>query len=123
MSKKIFDVLKRELLYIGVLLASALAIFQIVYYKENFIVALRFVLSLFWLFVIPGYFAMLYWHEKLGLAERIVIGTAVSAAIVGIFSYYIGLIGLNMKYHGYLLPLLIITAGFLAPYCKKEADN
>ncbi len=123
MSKEIFDVLKRELLYIGVLLALALAIFQIVYYKENFIVTLRFVLSLFWLFVIPGYFAMLYWHEKLGLAERIVIGIAVSAAIVGIFSYYIGLTGLNMKYHGYLLPLLIVITGFLAPYCKKEADN
>ena len=63
---------------------------------ENFIVLLRNVLSLFWLFVLPGYFIMFYWKEKLGFIERVVVGIGIAAGIMGGSSYYLGLAGVNL---------------------------
>ena len=108
MSKEIFNSIKDDLKWIGVLLLLASAIFKIVYFKDNIGVLFRYVISLFWLFVLPGYFIMLHWKEKLDFTERIIIGTALSAAIIGIFSYYIGLKGLNIKYHGIFMPIVIV---------------
>jgi len=118
--KEIFNVVKKEMVYIGLLLISALAIFKIIYFKENMITLIRTVFSLFWLFVLPSYFAMLYWHDKLEFMERFVIGIAATAAVIGIFSYYIGLFGLNIKYHGIVLPLLIILIGSITALNKKN---
>lgn len=118
MKKEIFDSVKNESKYIGILFLIVSLIFKIVYFKENLFVVLRMVLSLFWLFVLPGYFIMLYWKEKLDFTERMLVGIAVSAAIIGVFSYYIGLLGLNMKFHPVLLPLLIMIIGFVAAIKK-----
>ena len=111
LKKEVSDLLKKELQYIGLLFLLALAIFKIAFFKEDFIVLLRNVLSLFWLFVLPGYFILLYWREKLEFIERFVIGIALSAGIIGISSYYLGLIGLNIKYHTFVLPLALILIG------------
>ncbi len=120
MNKEAFDFIREELKYMGILLAAGLVIFKIIYFNENFAVLLKIVASLFWLFVIPGYFAMLCWREKLGFAERIVIGVLASAAILGIFSYYLGLIGVDMKYHSFVLSVLIIISGLSAAMMKKS---
>lgn len=113
LNKESFELVKKESVYIGVLFLVILIIFKIIYYKDNFIVSLRFVASLFWLFAIPGYIIMFYWKEKLGFTERFIIGIALSAAVIGISSYYTGLMGLNIKYHGILLPIVIIVAGIM----------
>lgn len=120
MSKEIFNRVKDELKYFGLLFLIALIIFKIIYFKEDLIVLLRFVFSLFWLFALPGYFLTLYWRENLEFMERFVIGIALAAAITGIFSYYVGLLGINIKYHTFLLPFLIIVAGLTATMRKKN---
>lgn len=119
LSKEIFNVVKGDLKWIGALFLLSLAIFKIVYFKENLAVLFRYVTSLFWLFVLPGYFVMLYWKEKLDLAERIIIGAASSAAIIGVSSYYFGLMGLNIKYHGIFMPIAIIILMLLLLKIKK----
>lgn len=119
MKKEAFEVIKKEFKYVGLLFLAALVIFKIVFYKENFIVLVRYVLSLFWLFVLPGYAIMLYWMERLDFLERVIAGIALSAAITGISSYYIGLLGLNIKYHAVLLPLAVILAGYFAAIKKS----
>ena len=111
MKKEIFNVIKRELRYIVFSFLLVLVVFKIAFFKENFIVLLRNVLSLFWLFVLPGYFIMLYWNEKLSFMGRFAVGIAIAAALIGISSYYLGLIGLNIKYHAVLLPLAIMSIG------------
>ncbi len=111
LKKVIFNLVKKELQYIGLIFLLLLIIFKIAFYKENILVLFRMVLSLFWLFALPGYFIMLYWEEKLGFLERFIIGIALSAAIIGIFSYYTGLMGLNIKYHSVVLPLILILVG------------
>ena len=122
MNKEVFNSIKEESKYIGILFVAALIIFKIIYFKEALVVILKIVASLFWLFAIPGYFAMLYWKEKLEFAERFVIGVLLSAAIIGIFSYYLGLMGLNMRYHGFILPPVIIIIGLVAAMKKTSSS-
>ena len=112
------SVIKKELSYIGILFIISLIVFKIAFFKENLVVLFRFVLSLFWLFVFPGYFIMLYWKDKIDFLERFIIGIMVSAAIIGIFSYYLGLMGLNIKFHAFILPLVLITIGIIVNFRK-----
>ena len=123
LSKEIFNFLKKESVYLGAVFLVLLLILKIVFFKEDFTVLIRYAASLFWLFILPGYFAMLYYREKIEFIERIVVGFAVSAAVIGVFSYYIGLIGLNIKYHTFLLPLILIIAGiFFASKAKVTSS-
>lgn len=119
MKREVFDKIKKELLRIGLIFIIALIIFEIAFYKENLVALLRTVLSIFWLFILPGYFIMLYWYDKLEFIERFLIGIALAAGLIDILSYYIGLIGLNIKYHTILLPLILILLGIGTISLKK----
>ena len=116
--KEAFDLIRDEMRYIGLMFIIALIIFKIAFFKDSISNLLRITFSLFWLFALPGYFLMLYWNEKLEFAERFIIGIALSAAIIGISSYYIGLAGLNIKYHTVLLPLILMLAGAIINFRK-----
>lgn len=120
MKKEIFDLIKKELQYLGILLIAALIIFKITFFRENMSVLLRNVLSVFWLFVLPGYFMMLYWKEKLGFTERFIIGIVLAAAVIGVASYYLGLVGLDIKFHAVALPLILIAAGLTVNLRTRE---
>ena len=109
---------RKEINYILMLFALFLVVFKIIFFKENFIFVLKSVFAIFWLFLIPGYFVMLYWENKLNLIERIVLGVALSAALIGIFSYYLGIIGINIQIHTIILPLVLIIIGALLFYKK-----
>ena len=111
MKKEIFDL--KEIKYLGILFLLALIIFKIAFFKENIVVLIRTVVSLFLLFALPGYFIMFYWKEKIDFLERFVVGISLSAAIIGIFSYYTGLLGLDIKYHMFLLPVVLILIGII----------
>lgn len=113
LKKEVFELIKKELQYIGLLFLLTLIIFKIAFFKEGLFVLFRNVLSLFWLFALPGYFIMLYWREKLEFMERFIIGIGVAAGIIGIFSYYFGLLGFNIKYHTIILPLVVILLSFV----------
>ena len=105
LKKELADELKP--LIIG--FAVAVAMLQIAYYKENFATTLRTAASVYWLFVIPGYAVMLHWKEQLGIMERFAFGTVSSMVIVGVASYYLGLIGLKLQNQTLLLPAAIIV--------------
>ena len=120
MKKEVFELLKKETQYISLIFILVLLVFKIAFYKEGYFVLFRNVLSIFWLFVLPGYFLMLYWSSKLDFIERLIIGISVSAGLTGILSYYIALFGLNIKYHAFMLPLVLILLGFLLAIKKKS---
>jgi uncharacterized membrane protein len=121
LKKELFDTVKKESIYMGILFFVVVITFKIAFYKESFVMILRTVLSLFWLFAIPGYFVMLYWRENLDFMERFIIGIILSAAIIGIFSYYLGLLGLNIKYHAIIFPIALISLGIVSNF--KNAQN
>ena len=93
-------------------------VMKIAYSKEGFADVLRVSASLFWLFIMPGYFLTLYWKESLGFLERTVFGSIAAIAVVGITSYYVGLVGLKLQNQTILLPLAIIVFSFAT--CLKS---
>lgn len=112
--------LKKELVYLGIALAGGMIIFQLLFFRENVITTAMVVLALFWLFVIPGFAVMYYWHDKLDFTERLVIGIVLGIAVMGVMSYYIGLAGIHVKHH-FMLPAIIIgIVAFFMMRKKKE---
>ena len=99
---------KKESGLIGILFIVSLIMFKILFYQEEVATIIRVVASFFWLFVIPGFFVMSYWKEKIGFMERFIAGIIVSAAIIGVSSYYMALWGIHAIYHGWIIPALII---------------
>ena len=122
LKKEVFELIKKELQYIGSIFLIVLIIFKIAFFKEEISVLFRTVLSLFWLFVLPGYFILLYWKEKISFMERFFIGIVLSAGIIGILSYYSGIMGLNIKYHTIILPLVLILIGIVINLKNHKID-
>ena len=114
---------KDEAKYMGMLFLLSIIILKILFYKENILMILRLAASFFWIFILPGFVLMYNWQEKMDFTERFIISIALSAAIIGISSYYLGLIGLHIKFHGILLPAVFIILGFLILLKKKSYSN
>ena len=87
MVKKLFDSIKAELKWLGTMSIVFVILFQAIFYNGSFLVNLRMVISIFLLFILPGYCFMLYWKEKLDFTERFIIGTALAVGIIGMLSY------------------------------------
>jgi len=119
LKKELFNRISREAGYLALIFLSFTIILKIAFFRENFLSVLRTSASLFWIFALPGYFIMGYWSSRIGFMERLVIGIIVAAGITGIMSYYLGLIGLHIKYHSVLLPILLIAVGFYSEYRKN----
>ncbi len=118
----LYEKLKKELLNILILLIIILIIFKIVFFKESIIIIFRILISLFFI-LISGFFIMYYWHEKLDFLTRLVSGSILAFALVGALSYYSGLIGIHVKYHGIILPLLLYIPSFILIFKKSQSKS
>jgi predicted phage tail protein len=112
-----------ELAYLGISFVVVLAIMLIAFYKSGLVTSLTFTAGFFWLFVLPGFALMTYWSDKLGFVERFVVGTCVGAAVISIASYYLGLAGLHVKNHVYLLPIVFIVLGGVMHLWKGKKNK
>ncbi|MEK6837330.1 MAG: hypothetical protein AABX69_01650 [Nanoarchaeota archaeon] len=115
--------LRNELKLLVIVFAVVAAVVKIAYSKEGIVDVLRVSASLFWLFIVPGYFLTLYWKESLGFMERTVLGSVAAIAIVGITSYYLGLAGLKLQNQTILLPLAITAFSLAACLKSWERKN
>jgi|TARA_B100001971_G_C18254668_1_gene581028 hypothetical protein len=118
MNKELMSKIKEELVYVGILLVVTIIIFKIAFHNDNLMITSRMALAFFWMFVIPGFFMMYHWHEKLKFTERFIIGIVLSAAMIGISSYYLGILGVHIQYHGIILPLLYLIIGAILIFRK-----
>ena len=123
MKREHFDLLKEEGKALGIVAVVVFVVLLIVFYKSGFFAALRMTLAGVWLFVIPGILLMLSFRDKLGRMERMVMGALLSAAILGISSYYVGLAGLNIKYHAMVFPLVLDAIGIILMVLKGAEAN
>ncbi len=93
------------------------AVLQAVFFAENVFTTLKTVSVLFWLFVLPGIGITYLWD--LDFIERLPLSVAISAAVVGITSYYLGLAGIDVKASSVILPAVCITIGLLVIFRNK----
>ena len=54
---------------------------------------------------------MLYWQSKLDFLERVVIGAGIGIAVFGVVGYNLSIIGLDLKYHAVIIPLVMLVTG------------
>ena len=90
---------------------------KLVFFQEDVLMVLKVVSSLFWLFVLPGFGITYLW--RLRFIERFVLSIALGSAVVGIGSYYLGLIGLHVAYSSYVLPTIFILIGFAIVFRER----
>lgn len=98
-----------ELRMLAAISAGLLVVLFLVFYQESVGQVFRLWVTLLWLFAIPGY-ALLYW-APLRFAAKLVFGIGLQLALLVILSYGLSGIGLHLKFHGILLPLLSIGIG------------
>lgn len=115
-----FEQLKKELIYLVVLLVLIIVMLKVIFNKESFFIVLKLALSLFWLFILPGFMIMYLFIDKLNFIERIIAGTVLGMAFVGVLGYNLGIIGVSMKYQIWVLPLTGIVIGIFALIKKKR---
>lgn len=96
----------KEGLRLGILLAAAFVSVQVAFFKESPIVVAKIVLSLFFLFVLPGWCMLYIWREKFGFLERTTAGTILAAAVFLIFTYFTGFIGLKVNISTWIAPFI-----------------
>ena len=120
--KETITIIKNDLLSLVITLISALIILKIVFFKEGLLVIIRLLVSFYWLYVLPGFSLLYYWREKFNFLERLTIGTALGFALIGIISYYIGLLGIHAKYHSIVLPTITLIAGVSILYFSSKKD-
>ena len=119
MKEELLKKIKDEGISLGITFLVVLIIFKIVFFKQDILSLLKLVSSLYWMFVIPGMFLLFYWEDKIGFLERFIVGILVASSVNGILSYYLGILGLHLKYHGIFLPILIILIGIFVISKKK----
>ena len=116
------DSLKKEMVYIVVLLIVEIVLLKIVFNKESLLITLKLALSLFWLFILPGFMLMYLFIDKLNFIERVIAGTVLGMAFYGVIGYNLGVLGLSMKYQIWILPLVGICAGIYALIKSKRTS-
>jgi len=107
----------KDLEKLGILFVLLVMIFKVAFFNENIIVLVRVVFALYWLFILPGFLIMSYW--KLSFLERLVVGMTLSAAFLGVFGYYLGILGFHSSYQ-WLLSIPLIIFGV---WINKEKIN
>jgi uncharacterized membrane protein len=114
---------KKDIIYLSFLFIILSVMFRIIFFSESFLVILRLVASIFWLFIIPGFAIMFYWHDRLDFLARLLLGAGLSAAMLGILSYYFGLAGIHIKYHFVFIPALLLVVAVFFVWGKVSSHE
>lgn len=122
-SNSIFTVVKSELVYLAIVLVMILFIFKIAFYKENLLTVIKTAIGVFWIFVLPAFFVLYYWREKFNFIERLIISFTLNSAVIGISSYYLGLVGVHIKYHHVILPPIFLIIGVILIIIKERHEK
>ena len=103
---------KDDAVKMAILFAALFGILEIAFYKGSILVNLRIAIGLFVLFVIPGYFLMNYWRKNFGFTEYAIGSSLMASALYIVFTYYLGLLKVNVLYTTISFPILVIL-GYL----------
>jgi uncharacterized membrane protein len=118
--KHIIDLIKKELKLLIYIFIALVAIFKIVFYKEDILILIRIVFGIYWLFLLPGFLIMYLWKENFTFIERLIFGCTLGIALTGLISYYLSLIEFNIRLHFFIIPLIIITISFVLIYYNEK---
>lgn len=79
-------------------------------------------MSFYWLFIIPGQVMLFNFKDTFDFKVRLILGTVLGLGIYGILSYYIGLMGIQVKYHWAIIPFLIMLVSVIFLRIKNKKN-
>lgn len=103
-----FNKVIQELKKIGIVLVTLIILSKLIFFKEDFLVVIKFWFTMFWSFVLPGFLIMTIFREKFDFIERLIIGSVLGLAFMSLVSYVIGLIGIHLRIHGIIIPVFVV---------------
>ena len=111
LDKDVVSMIKKECLYLIYIVLGLIILLKIIFYNESFLVTTRIAALVWWMFILPGWSLMLYWQSKLDFLERVVIGAGIGIAVFGVVGYNLSILGLDLKYHSVIIPLVMLLVG------------
>lgn len=108
--------LKMILIISGITIIALSFIFK----NESFLSVVKISIGLIWMFVLPGMVLLDETREKLSLLTRMIISVPLSAGLFGLISYPLGLLGISVSVHGWLIPITLIAGTFLYHLLKEK---
>jgi len=112
--------IKKEMVYLSIVLLLEIVLFKSIFNKESFSIIIKLSLSLFWLFIFPGFMIMYLFFEKLDFLSRLIAGVVLGMAFYGAIGYNLGVLGLPIKYQIWLVPALGVMTGIISLIKKKQ---
>jgi len=107
---------------LGVSFLILLIISKIIFYNTDIFVVLRVLLAIYWILILPG-LAVSTITPMASTIARFVIGVPISAALLGTTAYYLGLLGVNIKYSAIYLPMAVMLLVLLVRVVAKGKNN
>lgn len=118
LGKKIIGDLK--LLGMGFL--AALLIYALIFFNEAAANVILLITGIYWLLVLPA-FGITYLIEEMDFLERHIISIPLSSALVGISSYYLGILGMPPAESLVYAPAFFIFASVIMVFIKLKISK
>ena len=104
---------KKELKIFALIWIVFVLAMVIAFYKEDLFATFFFTAILTYLFLVPAF--VLSMHIKSSTrSESILIALIITIGATGILSYLLGLASFHVKYHIYIIPMLLVVVTLLA---------
>ena len=98
-------------------------IIRIIFIDESWVVVLKICMMIYGMFILPG-IGITYLLKDLNFFERLALSVAISAALLGTSAYYLGILGVHVKYSAVALPVFFIIVSLAIMYKElKKIDN
>jgi len=110
--------MKQKLLNLFFTIMVFVIFLKVIFYSEALLTILKLVAAISWLLIIPSFFIF-----KEHSLENMTVGMLFSAVIVGLGSYYLGLVGISFSISAVILPLAVILAGKLYNKGSVKQEN
>ncbi|MBW2989447.1 hypothetical protein KY358_03955 [Candidatus Woesearchaeota archaeon] len=117
---RLIQKVKKESMHIGILFLIVLAAFKVFFTESSILLVSRVVFSIFWLSLVPGFYLMYYFVEKMDFIERLIIGTIFGFAVNSISGYNLGLLGVDVKVQIFLVPITCLIIAGIIIYRKEK---
>lgn len=114
-----FDI-KTEVTYMLISFLMTCIVVYAAFYKQDILTIIKTILSLWWLFLLPGYAILLASSKCKRFSERLIFGTVLGIATYSILSYPLAILGIHVKFHVFLIPIGEMIA---AVFIKKNFNN
>lgn len=102
--------LKNEVITLLIVLIAGAILLKVIFFSESIEVIGKLSISLFWLYLLPG-FMLMYIFPHFSFLERLIIGMVAGMAYFGVIGYNLGLLGIPLNVQIWILPIIAIGIG------------